>query len=345
MVVAPQALAAFVSDLFEAAGLAAGDAGEIARVLVWADARGTASHGVSRVPRYLEFIHSGALDPRATPQVRQAFGACVAIDGRRAAGPVAMAQAVERAIEIARVQGVCFAAVANTTHTGAIGCYAQRIAAAGCVAIVGAAGVPNMAYYQARAAGLSTSPLAIAVPAVPHPLLLDMATSVAALGRLNQATEDGKIPVGWALDREGRPTTDPAAAALALPLGGAKGSGLALMFECLSGVLAGAPVLSAMLPPRSDRRHRQSAFVIAVSVEAFGPRADFEAAVAELGAAIRALPRQDGVTELLLPGERGDRCAARSAETGIQLSAAAWGGLVEAAARFGVAVPALAEAP
>jgi ureidoglycolate dehydrogenase (NAD+) len=339
VLVKPAALHGFIVDLFVASDMARIDAALVAEILLWADRRGVSSHGVARLPRYLELIAAGDMDARARPHFEKRLGTTFCVDGRRAAGPVAMNLAWEHASVLAREQGVSFGTIANTTHTGAIGMYAQRIAETGCAAIIGAAGIPNMVYHGARVAGVSSAPFAIAIPGEPRPILLDMASSVVATGRLRQAVAKGEaIPAGWALTRDGTSTTDPKKAELPLPLGGPKGSGLALMFECLSGLLAGAPVLSAMLPPSADHRHRQSAFVLAVSVEAFQNLETFKASVTELRYAVHNLPKQAGFDEIFLPGERGDRAEAEH-EHAVPVSAKSWSALLEAAESLKVRIP------
>jgi ureidoglycolate dehydrogenase (NAD+) len=310
-----------------------GDAATVADVLVWADARGVESHGVSRIPRYLEFIGRGDLDPGARPVLDRRTAASFVLRAARAAGPVAMKEAMAHAMETARGSGVALGVVGETTHTGAIGYYAQRAAEGGFAAIVAAAGPPMMAYFGARVPGVSTSPLAIAVPSRRHgPLLLDMATSVAALGRIKEAAKAGRpLPEGWALAADGAPTTNAADAATALPLGGPKGSGLSLMIECLTGLMAGAPILAPRLLRQSDGRHLQNAIIIVMDIAAFRPLDEFHKDVDELADAIKALPRQEGVNDILLPGERGGRMAALTRSSGIRVSHATWRSLCRVA--------------
>lgn len=334
----------FIAAIFRAGGMGERDASQVAEVLVWADARGVESHGVSRVPRYLEFIRRGDLDPAARPVVERRAAASFVLRAGRAAGPVAMRQAIAEAVEMARSGGVALGVVGETTHTGAIGYYAQQAAAEGCAAIVAAAGPPMMAYAGARVPGVSTSPLAIAVPSGRHgPLLLDMATSVAALGRIKEAAKAGvAIPEGWALAADGTPTTDPAQAATALPLGGPKGSGLSLMIECLSGLMAGAPILAPRLGRTGEGRHLQNATVIVMNIAAFRPLGEFQRDVDELVDRVKALPPAKGVDEILLPGERGARTGAERRRTGIPLSGATWRGLLDAAEKLHLAPPSCA---
>jgi ureidoglycolate dehydrogenase (NAD+) len=169
--------------------------------------------------------------------------------------------------------------------------------------------------------------------------VLDMATAVAASGKLRQAIDEGRpIPEGWALDSAGNPTTDPAKAEISLPLGGPKGAGLALMFECLTGILAGVPALAPQLA-KPTKRHVQNASLIAISVEKFRPLAGFVQDVAALGAEIKKQPRLDGFDELLLPGERGTREDSERRARGIPLAAKLWQELVALGKELGVEPP------
>jgi LDH2 family malate/lactate/ureidoglycolate dehydrogenase len=233
--------------------------------------------------------------------------------------------------------------VRGTVHTGAIGYYTSKVAAAGlaCVGVV--AGIPNMAYAGARGAAVATSPLSVAVPADRHEIvLLDMATAVMALGRIAQLKAAGKeLPPGVALTREGEPTTDPALAAVPTPVGGAKGAGMSLVFEMLASGLAANPIVPGYHSGAVEgRRHRQNAFILAVDIEAFLPLAEFTASVDASVDAIKALPPADGTAEVLIPGERGRRSAAERATAGIPLGPKVWRELSEIATSLDVPVPA-----
>lgn len=341
IIVAHGELARFVADAFAAKGMRPADAATVAEVLVWANLRGIESHGVSRVPRYLEIIDQGDMDPKAAPRVARFADALVHVDALRAAGPVAMTRAVAAVRELVPRAGSCVALVSRATHAGAIGRYALSLAESGYAAIVIAAGLPNMAYYGARVASLSTSPIAIAVPGGPDgPILLDMATAVAAAGRINQAKIAGQpIPEGWALAKDGEPTTDPAKADIALPLGGAKGSGLSFMFECLTGLIPAAPILARTVGVAGPRRNSQNAMVIAIDVAKFRPLSEFGHDVEALAGLIKSLPRRPGVDEVLLPGERSRRTAAMRERTGVPISARIWQQLGEVAATLHLTPP------
>jgi ureidoglycolate dehydrogenase (NAD+) len=346
--IAPKNLAAFVASVFIARGMAAHDAALIADVLVWADLRGVDSHGVERLPSYLAIIERGEMNLTAKPVLQDVAPALFRIDSDRAAGPVPMMMAMEEVAMRARMFGVATGVVCRSAHTGAIGYYAQWAARRGFATIVMGSGPPLMAYHGARVASLSTSPLAIAVPGGPDGVLtLDMASAVAAAGKLKQAQREGKpIPEGWALDKAGAPTTDPAAAAIALPIGGPKGAGLGLMFECLTSVLAGAPLLAAMVGPGKKPFHMQSETVIAIDVARFreGELAaeDYAADVDTLAEVIHALPRADAAEAIRLPGERGEAEARRRAADGVPLSPRLRDQLVEIGAAHGVEPPVFA---
>lgn len=340
------ALHSFVARLFEAAGMSAVDARLVASGLVWAELRGHGGHGVSRVPLYFEFLAKGGLDPKARPETIRRKPSILLVEARRAAGAVAMDVATAAVIDRVRDTGLCFALVRDTSHTGAIGLYAERLAAAGCAAIIGAAGPPLMAYHGAAAASLSTSPLAIAVPGPEGapPVVVDMATSVVAMGRIMQARRAGMpIPADWALAADGTPTTDAAAAAILLPLGGAKGSGISLLLEMMCGVMANNPILATALDAQATGPGKwnglQNAFIFALDVEAFRPIADFRRDAAALAAAIKALPRRADVDALYLPGERGATMAAQRSGAGIPLLPAVWQSLLDVAAKHNVTPP------
>ena len=336
-----EALARFMADILAAKGMSGADAATVAEVLAWANIRGVDGHGAVRLPTYLQFIDRGELDPRAEPQARAIGPTAFILDCARAAGPVALMKAAGLAVDTARRYGVCIGLVRETTHTGAIGRYPQWVAGEGCACIMMNGGPPFMAYHGTRTAHLGTSPIAIAVPGGDgDPLLLDLATGVVSNGRLRQAIGAGEpIPHGWALDADGKGTTDPAKASVILPLGGPKGSGLSFMFECLTGILAAAPVLTMFATPATPRRHRQNAMLIVLDVETFRPLAEYRRDIGELTAMIRGLPRQEGFDEVLMPGERGGRCAAERRANGIPLPAALWKQLRDIASTLGVAAP------
>jgi ureidoglycolate dehydrogenase (NAD+) len=317
----------FFTDIFAAQGMDAADAATVAEVLAWANLRGVDSHGAMRIPDYLNQIRRGDFDPKARPRLRPLLPATFVLDCARAAGPVCMLEAAAQAIKRANEFGVGVGLVSDTAHTGAVGRYAQWIAEQGFAALVIVAGPLFMAYHGAKVTSLATSPIAIGIPGPDgdDPLLLDMATSVTAAGRIRQAAAAGKpIPEGTAIDADGRPTIDAARAATLLPLGGPKGSGLSLLFECLTGVLAGTPIITTLAGLTGSKAPMQNAIVIVFNVDNFRPLADYQGDVALLRHVVKGLPRREGFDELLLPGERGGREADVRRRNGIPLPAKLW---------------------
>jgi LDH2 family malate/lactate/ureidoglycolate dehydrogenase len=335
----------FATAIFSATGMSAADAATVADVLVWANERGVDSHGVIRIPIYLKEIREGTYKPKGQPTLHRLLPATFKLECNRAPGPVCMMRAAALAIDVAQQLGVAVGLVSDPTHIGALGRYAQWIAERGYAALVIVAGLPFMAYHGARDASVATSPIAIAIPNLDPkepPLLLDMATSIAASGRIRQAASEGKaLPEGIAIDAQGRPTTDPRHAATLLSLGGAKGSGLSLMFECLTGILAATPIIAPPDAPGA-RSPIQNSMIVAFNIENFRRLDDYSRDVQRLRDKIKRLPLREGFDEVRLPGERGDREAKLRRENGIPLPDQLWTELVEHARQFGIAAPATA---
>jgi LDH2 family malate/lactate/ureidoglycolate dehydrogenase len=335
----PAELLRFATDIFSAQGMSRADAETAAEVLVWANERGVDSHGVMRIPVYLAEMRTGEYNTAGQPVIRQLLPSTFILDCNRAPGPVCMMRAAARATELAETFGVGIGLVSDPTHVGAIGRYAQWVAERGHAALVIVAGLPLMAYHGAKVASIATAPIAIAVPAATAgtpPVLLDMATSLMPFGRVQQAAAEGtSIPAGVAVDAEGKATTDPSRATTLLPLGGAKGSGLSFMFECLTGILAGTPIIAQR--GRGYSAPRQNAMIAVFNIASFRPLNNYREDIQELAGFVKELPRREGFDELLLPGERGDRETELRRRTGIPLSGSLWTELNTIARELGVA--------
>lgn len=334
-------LTRFAREVFVRAGMSEAQAGIVADVLVWADLRGVESHGVMRIPRYLELIDAGDLNPRPVLTVATETAAAVLLDADSAAGPVAMTSAMTAAVGKARQSGVGLALVRATAHTAALGYYTLMAARQGMAGIALSGSSPLMVYHGARAAGVSTSPISIAVPGGEHePLVLDMGTGLVSMGKLMQVRKTGQpIPEGWALDAKGRPTTDPQAARIPLPLGGPKGSGLALLIECLTSLVVSNPLLAEALEGTArGRRHRMNGLTLAIDVGRFGDPDTFRTQVDRLVKALKALPRAADVVEILMPGEGGSRTRERRRRDGIPIPRAVLEELQSVGDRLGVAL-------
>jgi LDH2 family malate/lactate/ureidoglycolate dehydrogenase len=335
--VTAEALRRFATDIFARTGLPQADAAVVAEVLVWADLRGVDTHGVMRIPRYVDLIECGDMNPRPAIRIRTETPASVLIEADRAAGPVAMTRAAAEAMRKARDAGIGLALARATTHTAALGYYTLAIAREGMAGIALAGSWPNVVYHGSRAAGVSTSPISIGVPGG-EPVVLDMATSIVSMGKLNQAKRAGKpIPEGWAIDGEGKPTTDPQAAQTPLPMAGAKGSGLSFMVECLASLIVSNPLLAESLEGTPEgSRHRQNGFVVAIDLAQFGDPDSFKREVDRLVRALKALPRAENTEEILMPGERGRRMLEQRTLEGIPLPGSVHEELQSLAGRFGV---------
>jgi len=334
-----QALGSFATEIFVRTGMPKTDAAVVAEVLVWANLRGVDTHGIMRVPRYVDLIESGDMNPRPAIRIRTETPASVLIEADRAAGPVAMTRAATEAMRKARAAGVGLALARATTHTAALGYYTLAIAREGMAAIALAGSWPNVVYHGSRAAGVSTSPISIAVPGG-EPVVLDMATSVVSMGKLNQAKRAGDpIPAGWAIDAQGNPTTDPQAAQIPLPMAGPKGSGLSFMVECLASLIASNPLLAESLEDTPEgRRHRQNGFILAIDLAQFGDPQAFKREVDRLVKSLKALPVDEAAGEILMPGERGRRTLERRTREGIPIPRAVCDELGALARRLGVAM-------
>jgi len=318
MTISVERLERWVAAIFRAEGLSEEHARTVAKVLIFANLRGMDTHGVLRVASYIRFIRAGDLNPRPAMRARNETAACVLLEADRAAGPVAMQKAMELAIDKARQAGAGVCLVRDTTHTGALGYYTHMAAERGMAAIAFSSSTANMAYHGARAAGVSTAPLALAVPGEQGPIALDMASSILSMGKLRQAKRTGApLEEGQALDKDGNPTTDAGEAAVLLPFGGAKGSGLSLLIECMTSLVAGNPLLAEALERTAlGAHHRQNGAVIALDLARFVDPAEFRRQAGRLARAIKALPPQPGM-EILLPGERGARADEERRRDGI----------------------------
>lgn len=331
----------FAAALLQRAGTGEADAHAWAETLVWANLRGVDSHGVLRIPRYLELIGTGAINPTPRMVMRMQAGAIGLLDADQAPGPVAMNRAMDEAIAIARRQHLGWVVARDITHAGAVGHFALRAAAQGMAGLVMTASGPLMAWPGSAGAVVSTNPLAIAIPAGTRPpLLLDMSTAAVALGKIMAAKDAGMpIPEGWGVDAAGRPTSDPAEVATLLPMAGPKGAGLSLMIECLASLAAGNPLISLALRGAGAKAGpRMNGVAIALDITAFAEGGAFTAEVDALAAAVSAVPAS-GITPVLLPGERGGAVMAQRLREGITLPAGTWKRLVQEAAARGVAVP------
>ena len=337
--VAVSDLEAFCRRIFSATGFSPDDARTQTDVLIWANLRGIDSHGVMRIPRYVAWLESGVMRADAVMEVARERGAAAVIDAGQGSGAVAMSYAMRDALQRARTDAIGWCVVRQTTHSGAVGYYAAMAAQQDMAGIAVATSRPNMAYFGARAAGVATTPIAIAVPGGPDGMLmLDMSTSQIPIGKIRAARATGQpLPGVCALTNEGEPTDDPEKAAIPLPLGGPKGSGLSLLFECLTGVLSGNPLLEPALTG-AQQGHAQNGLVVAIDIDAFSSVSEFKALVLALAGSIKDLPAMEADGEVMLPGEPEVRESQRRRD-GIPIPERVWTQLAETARSLNVSLP------
>lgn len=299
-----------------------GMAAATAAALVYADARGLASHGVARVPQYAAHLRNGRADGAARPALVHARGGAVLVDARCGLAFPACALAVAEAMTRAREFGVAFAGVTNSHHFGVAAYHLEAIAAAGLVGVA----LSNSPAAMPAAGGarplFGTNPIAAVFPRRDGaPLTIDLSLSEVARGKLMVAAKEGRpIPPGWALDAAGNPTTDPTAglAGSMLPIGGAKGAMLALVVELLVTALTGAAFgfeASSFFVDEGNRPRLGQAF-LCIDPDALAGRSPY---LARVEALIAAMAADAGVR---LPGYRRDALAARSQRDGVEIPAA-----------------------
>lgn len=344
-VFAAEALEDFAQRVLEAAGAPAARAKLAASTLVYANLRGVDSHGVQLLPHYAGQIAAGDVNPAAVGRVVRESGACLLYDGEHGLGSATAEICTGHAIRLAREHGVSLVVTRETGHFGAAAFWSQRISSAGLIGVAMCDSSPQVPPWQGKAKRVGTNPISVSVP---HPAgrgwLLDMATSTVALGKLEQAKLNGQeeIPAGWALDGEGRPTRRlaDALAGFLMPLGGYKGSGLALMVEILGGVLGGG----GMAPDVAGiRDHGQPVHVnhtfLAIDVARFLPLEEFHARTGFLVDYVRRTPPAAGFSEVLVAGDPEWRMEDERRARGVPIQPGPWALIAETAQRLGVALP------
>ena len=309
---------------------------------MWTSLRGTDSHGVARLPVYIERLRAGVLNARPRPSVLRRDGALAVVDGDQGPGQVAAVFATDVSIEQAREHGAGVVVVRRSAHFGAAAYYAMRAAEQGLVAMAMTNTEPLVIPYGGAEPALGTNPICLAAPAAGGVFNLDMATSQVAMNRVWNARDEGRpIPEGWGVDAEGRTTTDAAAVVSGMPLGGYKGYGLALMVEVLCGVLAGAGVRKGVGELYGGETAPQDTghFHLAIDPERTVGRDRFAAVLEGLLGELRAIRPSPGFDEVLVPGDPEDRARAERERSGVPVAPALWGTLRALSDELGVAAP------
>lgn len=349
------ALREYAQRIFVAARVPAAGATAVAEHLVEANLKGHDSHGVVRIPAYLQAVQTGRIEPEAEPRIEHETSTTAVVDGGWNFGQVVARFTMGVALAKAREHGVGIAVARHCAHVGRVGAYGEQAAAEGMIGIAcvnnpGIGGI--VAPFGGARARLSTNPMVFAWPtADPEaPFVLDMATSVAAEGKVRVARNKGaELPPNWILDREGRASRDPAdlypdepggPRGALLPLGGTeghKGFGLAMVVEGLAGALSGA----GSTRPGSEGRGGNGVFMMAIDPDPLAGGGAFRETFSEVVEWVKEPPYREGVEEVLTAGEPERRSQAERTANGIPLDDATWRQIAEAAASVGVEPPAV----
>jgi len=343
----PEALRTFAEAAFRAVGVPAPDAEITVDNLIEANLRGVDTHGVTRVlVPYLRRIQKGMMLPTTEISVVRERPSTALLDGHNGIGQVIATHAMQLAIRKAAVTGSAWVSVNHSNHFGAAAYYAQMAVQHDMVAMVATNGPAAVAPWGGRQPILSTNPLAFAVPAGNEPpVILDMATTVVSRGRINLfAKQNLEIPWGWALDEEGRPTTNPHAAlrGTLLPMAGYKGYGLSLIVDLLSGVLSGANYgmhFPGHLAEYDRPPHNVGSLFAVVSVDSFMDVDQFKERVDIALREIKDSPCAPEIDRIYAPGEIEYETRQRRLQEGIPLPAEVISDFRSLALELGIAFP------
>jgi uncharacterized oxidoreductase len=342
-------LQSFAAGLLEAGGASADEARLVAASLVDSNLKGYDSHGVMRVPYYVQAIKDGEAVPGAELTVLEEGPSRVVADANWGLGQVQASRLLETLAAKAHAAGLALGTMTHSGHIGRLGEYCERTAAEGLVSMLmvnSHGGAVRVAPPRGVAPRHSTNPRAIGVPHGDAPLVLDFSTSATAEGKVRVKKIAGEqVPEGWLLDNQGRPTTDPNTLygnppGSILPMGGAqayKGFGLGLMIEILTGALSGGNCAKAVPYPKKGN----CVFVLLIDPARYGGAGHFESEVTELTDYIRSCPRMEGCREIVLPGDPERRLAAERRKTGLPLDEENWNALVRLGQSLHVAAPVL----
>jgi LDH2 family malate/lactate/ureidoglycolate dehydrogenase len=336
-------LLAFVEQVYQTAGASKEYARIAAEVMVEANLCGVDSHGVRMLPGFIALARNGKINPKARVGVIKETPVIAHLDANLAPGHVVSVQAMKMAVEKAKASGIGFVLVRNSTHWGRAAYYPVLAAREGCAGICFVNTESNMPYWGTRAPRIGNNPLSIGVPrGSGEPVVLDMAMSQAAFFKIVLYGREGKkVPLGWGVDEQGRPTDDPAAILKSrrlVPTGQHKGSGLALMIDILTGILSGGMFCGELLGEAKGMPHSTGyaqAF-LAIDIASFLPLEVFKRRVDELVAYIKAGPLAEGFSEISIPGERSWRERALREKMGIPLDETTLGELRTLAGQIGI---------
>lgn len=339
----------FVTRVFEKLGVPHEDAEITADVLVRADLRGIESHGVARLRRYVDGIKNGVVKTRPNIKVVKETPVTALIDGDFGLGQVVAYRAMKLAIEKAKKNYVGFVGVKNSNHYGIAGYFAMMAVKEDLIGLALTNTRPLVAPTWGMQKVIGTNPIAIAIPTKEEPYVLDMATSVAPVGKLEVATRLAKpIPAGWAIDPEGKLTTDPQLARKGslLPLGGYgeemgghKGYGLSFVVDVLSGVLTGANFGPFVGETEGPQPANVGHFFGAMRIDAFMPVDEFKERMSKYIEVIKKSKKAPGAEEIYVAGEKSAYTEKVRMEKGVALDLKTAEMLKKMSEEFGVPLP------
>ncbi|MEY4724735.1 MAG: hypothetical protein RL043_884 [Pseudomonadota bacterium] len=338
-------LTGFVEQMFQAAGLSNDHARTATSVLLNADIRGVWSHGVIRLPMYIQRLQKGVAKAQPNIQIQSVAHSALHVDGDHGLGLVVAPAAMAAAVELAQKTGIAIAGVKNSGHFGAGAHYLQQAVDADCMGMVFTNASKALPPWGAMAPFFGTSPFGFSAPTHPGEVfMVDMAMSRIARGKLKFAAQRGEqVPLGYALDAEGKPTTDGAAAfeGIMLPFGEHKGAAMSWMMDVLGGVFTGASFGGDVANPfkRFDVVQGAGHTFVAIRDDLFQPLHVFKDRMSELLKRVKNLPRAHGFEEILSPGEPELRIAKTNRDQGVPLTPDALESLRVSAQGLGVAAP------
>ena len=320
---------AFLKRVFMALNVPNSDADKVAGLMVEADVLGYDTHGVFRLRQYVNRLRDGGTKAAAQPRIIEDFGATALVDGDNGLGHLGLSLATETAIAKASQFGIGWVGVRGGNHAGPLALYVRPQAEAGMIGMAAAVGSANhVPPFGGTDLLLGTNPIAISAPSGgPDPFLLDMASTVAAMGKIKTLAQRGELmPEGWMVGRDGAPLTDPSrkSEGFLLPIGGPKGFGLSVAIGLLAGVLNGAAFGSDVVDFTNDTTSETNTgqFVMALNMAAFGMGDSFAETTSRIFDEFRASPPLPGHEPVRLPGEGKGASADRRRETGLGFNSA-----------------------
>lgn len=324
--ISAEALRGFTARAFGVLGVPETDARAVAALMVEADLLGYDTHGMFRLRQYVNRLKGGGTNAAARPRVIRETAATAVVDGDNGLGHLAMQKATDLAMAKARATGIGWVGVRGNNHAGPAALYVRPQAAGGMVGICAAVGSANhVAPWGGTDLLLGTNPIAIAAPSGgDDPFVLDMATTVAAVGKIKTLIQRGQMmPEGWMVGRDGEPLTDPARHkdGFLLPIGGPKGYGLSIAIGLLAGVLNGAAFGSDVVDFSADTTSPTNTgqFVAAIDIAAFTDPETFAATAARVFAELRASEPLPGHDPVRIPGDGREAARAARLAEGIAL--------------------------